>query len=113
MDLDAGTPRAVPFNLADYVDYSDGSTVSKILLKKGTGNLTLFSLLLDNTKDLVGSQQNIGSRTKYCRNSGIEQFCIILGRNDTATDDNNVIGILTCQTLDYLGHECFMPRRLG
>ena len=43
MDLDAGTPRAVPFNLADYVDYSDGSTVSKILLKKGTGNLTLFS----------------------------------------------------------------------
>ena len=43
MDLDAGTPRAVPFNLADYVDYSDDSTVSKILLKKGTGNLTLFS----------------------------------------------------------------------
>ena len=43
MDLDAGTPRAVPFNLADYVDYSDGSTVSKILLKKSTGNLTLFS----------------------------------------------------------------------
>jgi quercetin dioxygenase-like cupin family protein len=43
MDLDAGTPRAVPFNLEDYVDYSDGSIVSKILLKKGTGNLTLFS----------------------------------------------------------------------
>ena len=43
MDLDAGTPRSEPFNLADYVEYSEGSVVSKILLKKGTGNLTLFS----------------------------------------------------------------------
>ena len=38
-----GVLKGVPFHLANYVDYSDGSIVSKILLKKDTGNITLFS----------------------------------------------------------------------
>ena len=39
----SGALKAVPFHLADYVDYADGSIVSKILLKKDIGNITLFS----------------------------------------------------------------------
>jgi len=31
------------FKVADYVDYADGSIVSKTLIKKDTGNITLFS----------------------------------------------------------------------
>jgi len=38
-----GAPKGEVFNLADYVDYAEGSIVSKILLKKETGNITLFS----------------------------------------------------------------------
>ena len=30
-------------NLKDEIDYADGAVISKILLKKETGNLTLFS----------------------------------------------------------------------
>jgi len=32
-----------PFALADHIGYADGSVVSKTLLKKDTGNITLFS----------------------------------------------------------------------
>ena len=39
----AETLKGVVFNLADHVAYADGSVVSKILLKKDTGNITLFS----------------------------------------------------------------------
>ena len=34
---------ATPFNLEGHVDYSEGSVVSKTLLKKKVGNLTLFA----------------------------------------------------------------------
>jgi len=43
MTENAGTPTGEVFNLADHVDYADGSVVSKTLLKKNTGNITLFS----------------------------------------------------------------------
>jgi len=35
--------KGVPFNLSDGVSYSIGSVVSKTLLKKNIGNITLFS----------------------------------------------------------------------
>lgn len=35
--------KGVPFNLSESVSYAIGSVVSKTLLKKNTGNLTLFS----------------------------------------------------------------------
>lgn len=35
--------KATPFQPAAFVDYADGSVVSKTLLKKSTGNLTLFA----------------------------------------------------------------------
>jgi quercetin dioxygenase-like cupin family protein len=35
--------KGVPFNLTDNVQYSIGSVVSKTLLKKNVGNITLFS----------------------------------------------------------------------
>lgn len=37
------TLKGVVFNLAGHIDYADGSVVSKILLKKDIGNITLFS----------------------------------------------------------------------
>ena len=37
------TPKGIPFNLAEHVSYAIGSVVSKTLLKKDTGNITLFS----------------------------------------------------------------------
>ncbi len=43
MTENAGAPKGKAFNLADHVDYADGSVVSKTLLKKDTGNITLFS----------------------------------------------------------------------
>ena len=36
-------PTGEPFNLARDVNYAIGSVVSKTLLKKNTGNITLFS----------------------------------------------------------------------
>jgi len=36
-------PKAEIINIKDYVSYADGSIVSKILLKKGVNNITLFS----------------------------------------------------------------------
>jgi quercetin dioxygenase-like cupin family protein len=43
MTENSGTPTGAVFNLAEHVDYADGSVVSKTLLKKDTGNITLFS----------------------------------------------------------------------
>ena len=43
MAEDAGVQKGLPFHLADCVDYAEGSIVSKILLKKDIGNITLFS----------------------------------------------------------------------
>ena len=37
------TPKAIPFHLADDIAYADGAVVSKTLLKKEIGNITLFS----------------------------------------------------------------------
>ena len=37
------TPKGIPFNLAEDISYAIGSVVSKTLLKKDTGNITLFS----------------------------------------------------------------------
>ena len=36
-------PKGTPFNLADYVIYAQGSVISKTLIDKGIGNITLFS----------------------------------------------------------------------
>lgn len=35
--------KGKPFHLEQFVDYADGSVVSKTLLKKDTGSLTLFA----------------------------------------------------------------------
>ena len=35
--------KGVPFDLSDHITYGIGSVVSKTLLKKETGNITLFS----------------------------------------------------------------------
>lgn len=35
--------KGTPFDLADAIAYADGSVVSKTLLKKEVGNITLFS----------------------------------------------------------------------
>ena len=43
MDKVADEIKGVPFQLADHVAYAEGSVVSKTLLKKDAGNLTLFS----------------------------------------------------------------------
>lgn len=43
MNQQAGTPKGKAFNLEAYIDYADGSVVSKTLLKKEIGNITLFA----------------------------------------------------------------------
>ena len=43
MKSDTSAVKGIPFSLENEVDYSPGSVVSKTLLKKDTGNLTLFS----------------------------------------------------------------------
>jgi quercetin dioxygenase-like cupin family protein len=40
----AQIPKGEPFNLADAVAYAGGSVVSRTLLDKGIGNLTVFSV---------------------------------------------------------------------
>lgn len=35
--------KGTPFDLEKFVDYADGSVVSKTLLKKNTGTITLFA----------------------------------------------------------------------
>jgi quercetin dioxygenase-like cupin family protein len=42
MDRDAH-PLAVPHGIADLLDYQSGSVVSRTLVKKSTGTLTLFA----------------------------------------------------------------------
>jgi quercetin dioxygenase-like cupin family protein len=37
------TTKGTPFDLADAVAYADGSVVSKTLLRKESGNITLFA----------------------------------------------------------------------
>ena len=37
------TLKGMPFNLEKYVNYADGSVVSKTILKKDVGNITLFA----------------------------------------------------------------------
>lgn len=43
MNGNVTTPKAIPFNLEKHVNYADGSIVSKTLLKKDIGNITLFA----------------------------------------------------------------------
>ncbi|MBW2249261.1 MAG: cupin domain-containing protein [Deltaproteobacteria bacterium] len=43
MDNNEQNIKGIPFNLSGHVSYSDGSVVSKTLLKKEIGNITLFS----------------------------------------------------------------------
>jgi len=43
MSEEAKTILAAPFALADHVAYAEGSVVSKTLLKKDTGTITLFA----------------------------------------------------------------------
>jgi len=43
MNQQASTPKGTAFNLEAYVDYADASVVSKTLLKKEIGNITLFA----------------------------------------------------------------------
>ena len=43
METTSGAPKGVAFNLADDAVYAIGSVISKTLLKKDTGNVTLFS----------------------------------------------------------------------
>ena len=43
MKEQSSTPKGEAFNLENYVDYADGSVVSKTLLKKEIGNITLFA----------------------------------------------------------------------
>ena len=43
MSDQANTPKGKAFNLETYVDYASGSVVSKTLLKKEIGNITLFA----------------------------------------------------------------------
>lgn len=39
----SNTVKGQAFNLKEFVDYSEGSVVSKTLIKKDTGNITLFA----------------------------------------------------------------------
>jgi len=43
MNDQSSTLKGKAFNLEQFVDYADGSVVSKILLKKEIGNITLFA----------------------------------------------------------------------
>ena len=43
MDKPKETVKGVPFNLKNSIEYAVESVVSKTLLKKDTGNITLFS----------------------------------------------------------------------
>lgn len=43
MNDQLSAPGGRAFNLAQFIDYADGSVVSKTLLKKDTGNITLFA----------------------------------------------------------------------
>lgn len=43
MNDNSTTHKGTPFNLEKHINYADGSVVSKTLLKKTIGNITLFA----------------------------------------------------------------------
>ncbi len=43
MSEQSATSKGKAFNLENYIDYADGSVVSKTLIKKEIGNITLFA----------------------------------------------------------------------
>jgi quercetin dioxygenase-like cupin family protein len=43
MNDDTAPLKGTPFNLKKHVNYADGSVVSKTLIKKDIGNITLFA----------------------------------------------------------------------
>ncbi|MEJ2153938.1 MAG: cupin domain-containing protein [Desulfobacteraceae bacterium] len=43
MNTQSTTPKGEAFNLEDHVEYAAGSVVSKTLIKKEIGNITLFA----------------------------------------------------------------------
>jgi len=43
MNDQSKSPKGNAFNPEQFIDYADGSVVSKTLLKKDTGNITLFA----------------------------------------------------------------------
>jgi quercetin dioxygenase-like cupin family protein len=43
MNAQSNSPKGKAFNLEQFIDYAEGSVVSKTLLKKDTGNITLFA----------------------------------------------------------------------
>lgn len=43
MSEQANTPKGTPFNLSSHVEYAEGAVVSKTLIKKEIGNITLFA----------------------------------------------------------------------
>ena len=43
MEDQPNVTKSIAFNLEQYVDYASGSVVSKTLLKKDIGNITLFA----------------------------------------------------------------------
>lgn len=43
MNEQSTTPKGTAFNLASHIEYAPGSVVSKTLIKKETGNITLFA----------------------------------------------------------------------
>ena len=50
MNDQLNAPAGQALNLAQFINYADGSVVSKTLLKKDTGNITLFAF--DNGQGL-------------------------------------------------------------
>ena len=43
MNEKSAIQKGVPFHLEKHINYADGSVVSKTLIKKDTGNITLFA----------------------------------------------------------------------
>jgi quercetin dioxygenase-like cupin family protein len=43
MTDDTSIPKGVPFDPVQHIAFADGSVVSKVLIKKEKGNITLFS----------------------------------------------------------------------
>jgi quercetin dioxygenase-like cupin family protein len=43
MSEQSNTPKGIAFDLAQHVEYADDAVVSKTLIKRTTGNITLFA----------------------------------------------------------------------
>ena len=43
MNKESTTPKGLPIDLEKHINYADGSVVSKTLIKKDIGNITLFA----------------------------------------------------------------------